>query len=247
MGKLTFKFAGQEKIVFATFYNNEFKKQLQSASESDFNQLDFMSEHETKSVWIGRGLGTEGRAHITSLTVDDNDEDVKSEHFEENRILLFDGDPSSTEDQQEFEEVEQVTFGKVLIGTYDESIDISKDNNFFGDADQYSFATIEIVETIKASGSVTIETEADWQTTDFRVIFADVDTGGGWGDSFTQEVYRITGLEKEPLGIQYKDKFYEIDVEYEGGSNEWYYFENKDGTWEESYEIEALFDEKMDD
>ena len=246
MKKLTFNFSGKDKIVFVNFYNEKFKSDLEAADADNFNQLDFMSEHEAKSVWIGRGLGTEGGVHITSLTIDNNEKDVFEQHFGEHRLFLFDGDPSIKEDQTEFEEVEGVAYDTVLIGTYDASIDISKDSKFFGDADKYKFATIEIVENYKASGSVTIEVEEDWKSTDFQVIFADVDTGGGWGDSFTQEVYRITGLEKEPLSIVYRGKFYEIDCEYEGGSNEWYYFENKDGAQEESYEIEALFDE-MDD
>ena len=245
MKKLKFNFQGKDKIVFVTFYNEKFKKDLESADTVDFDQLDFMSEHETKSVWIGRGLGIEGSPHITSLTIDNDDEDVLQEYFGENALFLFDGDPNNEDDQKQFKEVEGCSYHSCLIGTYNDSIDISKDNRFFGDADHHKFATIEIVENYNASGTVTVEVEDDWKTTEFQIIFADVDTGGGWGDSFTQEVYRITGLEKEPLCIQYKDKLYEIDCEYEGGSNEWYYFENKDGSWEESYEIKAKFDEKM--
>lgn len=245
MKKITFNFKGDDKIVFVNLYGKNFLDDLRISEIDNFDQRDFLAKHEEKSFWVGRGLGTEGNLQISSVEIDGNDKNMLWDNFESDHVYVFDGDPSKREDQDAFEKIYGVRNEKVLIGVSGTNIDISEDADWFSDADKYMFATIEIVSNLDARGSVTIEVEANWKPADFNIIFISVDTGGLWGESFTQEVFRITGLEDEPIGIEYKGKVHFIENEYMGGNNEWYYLENLDGKWVESLEIEGLFNVRM--
>ena len=57
-------------------------------------------------------------------------------------------------------------------------------------------------------------------------------------NGFAGEVYSYTGLEKEIVGIKYKDKIYDLEPgEHKGPGSEYIYFEKFDDTFEQSYDI----------
>jgi len=246
MKKLEFKFKGGETpVVFVSFYNKDFKEKLEAEDPDYFDQLDFLEANEAKSVWLGRGMCNEGDPEF-SLLEDGNPVELP-DHAE--YVFLYEGkNPPEEGDEEFFYEMNEQKYGTVLTGTYEAMLDVHKDERYFGDIDKYHYASLEKVETYNASATVTIEVEDDWKWTDFNVIYANVDSGGVWGQSFTQEIYAETGLEEELFSIEYKGKIYEVASEYEGGSNEWIYYEkDEDGNWTSSDDITKLMEEKGDE
>ena len=61
MKKLEFKFTGGDTpVVFVSFYNEDFKDKLDAEDADFFEQMDFLSKHQAKSIWLGRGMCREG-------------------------------------------------------------------------------------------------------------------------------------------------------------------------------------------
>lgn len=243
MKKLEFKFTGGETpVVFVSFYNKDFKDKLEAEDADSFDQLDFLNANEAKSVWLGRGMCREGDPTF-EVFQDGERLDVSDQ------VYLYEGEiPPTDEDKEFFRDMNEEEYGTVLTGTYDGMIDSHRDDRIFGDIDKYYYASVEKVETYSASASVTIEVEDDWKWTDLNVVYVDMDSGGAWGESFTQEIYASTNLEQELFGITYKGKLYEVESEYEGGTNEWSYYEkDEDGNWGISDDITELMEEKGDD
>ena len=244
MKKLEFQFTGGETpVVFVSFYKEDFKINLLKVDPDSFDQLDFLSESEAKSIWLGRGMCQEGGPKVKVF-----EDGVEVDTLEDDELYQFEDDPNNEEFKKMFREhFADFDPAKLLGGHYESSVDIHNDQRFFGDINRYKFATIETVETYSATASVIIEVEDDYKWTDFEVIFADIDTGGAWGDSFTQEVYRETNLENELLGLKYKGAFYPVDSDYEGGSSEWLYYECTNGNWAISTEVTEKMEELLYD
>ena len=76
----------------------------------------------------------------------------------------------------------------------------------------------------------------DWG---LQVIYADIDTDAS--DIFTDKFYRKTGLDYEPLSVQYKSEIFNIASK----SKEWFCLETLDGERETLIKIKLLFDEKI--
>ena len=242
MKKLEFKFTGGDTpVVLVSFYNKYFKEKLEATDADNFDQLDFLTENEAKSVWLGRGMCNEGNPTVAIF------EDGNPVKLPENadEVFIYDGEiPPEEGEEEDFFEMSDQKYGTVLTGTANAMVNPHKDDRYFGDIDKYHFASVEKVETHNASGTVTIEVEDDWKWTDFNVIYVDVDSGEG----FTQEIYALTDLEQELFGIDYKGKIYEVDSDYEGGFNEWTYYEkDKDGDWSVSFKVTDLMEEKGGD
>lgn len=135
-----------------------------------------------------------------------------------------------------------------MTGSYASMIDSHTDERIFDDIHKYFYASVEQVETYSASASVIIEVDDDWTWADFDVVYVDMDSGGGWGESFTQEIYASTNLEHELFGIKYKGTLYKVESEYEGGTSEWTYYEkDPNGDWNLSDDVTELMEEKGDD
>lgn len=231
MKKLTFKFSGgNTPIVFVYFYKDDLKEKLSMATADDFDVTDFLSTNELRSIWLGRGLCREGEPTVEILQ-----DGTPVSTLEDDELYLFDGDILDDEET-----------GNILGGNYESMIDVHADPRFFGEIGEYKFAAIEKVVTSMAVATVTIDVDDAYKWSDFDLIFLDVDTGGSWGESFTQIVYSETGLENELFGIKYKGQFYPLDCEYEGGVSEWTYYECTDGAWESSFEITNIIEELVD-
>lgn len=246
MKTLEFQFTGGgTPVVFVCFYNEDFKDKLNAEDANFFDQLDFLSANEAKSIWLGRGMCRESDPTL-QIFQDGNPVELPEDA---NEVFLYEGaNPPTSEDKEYFMNMNDQEYGTVLIGSYDSMIDSHRDNRVFGDIDKYFYASVEKVETYSASASVTIEVEDDWKWTDFDVVYVDMDSGGSWGESFTQEMYAYTNLEQELFGIKYKGKLYEVQSEYEGGTSEWTYYEkDKDGNWNISDDVTELMEEKGDD
>lgn len=243
MKTLEFQFTGGgTPVVFVCFYNEDFKDKLKAEDANFFDQLDFLSANEAKSIWLGRGMCREGW-HTVEISQDGERVDVND------HVYIYEGaNPPTDDDKETFRDDNDVEYGTVLTASYSAMIDSHRDNRIFGDIDKYFYASVEKVETYSASASVTIEVEDDWKWTDFDVVYVDMDSGGSWGESFTQEMYADTNLEQELFGINYKGKLYEVQSEYEGGTSEWTYYEkDQDGNWNISDDVTELMEEKEDD
>jgi len=243
MKSLEFKFVGgKTPVVFVSFYSKDFKEKLEAEDSDNFDQLAFLSSNEVKSVWLGRGMCREG---WPTVQVFENGSRLEIDDI----VYLYDGaSPPTDEDKEEFKDLEGAEYGTVLIGSYSAMLDSHLDERIFGDIDKYFYISVEKVETYSASASVTIEVEDNWKLSDFDVVYVDMDSGGSWGESFTQEIYADTGLEQELFGIKYKGTIYEVNSEYEGGSSEWVYYEkDEDGEWNVSDEVTELMADKIGD
>lgn len=91
-------------------------------------------------------------------------------------------------------------------GSYASILDLGYDENYLANTSDYKFAAIEKFQPDEAKASIVIDADDDYSIKDFEIIWLDFDSNG-----FAGEVYSYTGLEKEIVGIKYKDKIYDLE------------------------------------
>ena len=227
--KITLNFKGYSTICFVSFYNEQFKEDLDTIEKDNFDHLDFLQEHELKSLWLGKGMNSESEPKPT-VEILENDIPIQ---LKSNGVFIYDGDYSDKDDQKNFEELNGYKYDEVLTGSYASMLDLGYDENYLANTSNYQFAAIEKFQPAEAKASIVIDVDDKYSINDFEIIWLDFDSSG-----FAEEVYSNTGLEKEIVGIKYKDKFYDLNPgEHNGPGSDYRYFEKFDETFEQSYDI----------
>jgi hypothetical protein len=206
-------------------------EKLNEIDENDYDFVDFSSQNQQYSVFLGRGFCMDQDPNIIVTH--------QGEEIYNGPIYLNDcdfGDPA--EMRVDFENEHDVKYDEVLSGTNDETYDA--DTHFFENATQYAYCSLETVVCYKSQSTVTIEVDDDFKLSDLKIKFMDVDTGDT--GSITQEIYQVTDLESQVYGIEYKGEFYEFEGgEDEGGTNAIYWFtKNADDQWESDVNSDDL-------
>ena len=195
--KITFNFKGYSTTCFVIFYNEHFKDDLDKIEKDNFDHLDFLQEHELKSLWLGKGMNSESEPK-PSVEIFENDIPIQLK----SNSVIYDGDYSDEDDQKNFEELQGHKHSEVLTGSYDSMLDLGYDENYLANTSDYLFAAIEKFQPEEAKASIVINVDDEYSINDFEVIWLDFDSSG-----FAEEVYSNTGLEKEILASSIKIKF----------------------------------------
>ena len=229
--KLRFEVQGKSPLVYLTFYNDDFEKNLAkiNSEELSYNYNDFLQENEVESLNPGQGL----EIGPDSVKVYKNNE------------LIY-------EDFEYVEDVEEEnTHPPIILGSefdaevtnvlsHKQNIEVSSFWTEFSDFTQkYNYCSIEKVECYKATGTVTIDIEEDIvpHYKDFEWVTMRYDSGG-----LAAELVSY-GIDTSLIGVKYKNTFYKFDCTNEGGSNEIDFYKKVDGQWEWSEEINEKINE----
>ena len=79
--KLRFEVQGKSPLVYLTFYNDDFEKNLAKVNPDDFDRIDFQLANEVKSFIPGEGLEV---GEINDVKVFKNDELI----YEDSRTYI---------------------------------------------------------------------------------------------------------------------------------------------------------------
>ena len=109
--KLRFEVQGKSPLVYLTFYNDDFEKNLAEVNADDFDHIEFQLANEVKSFIPGQGLEA---GEISDVKVFKNEE------------LIYDGGIVDLDDLVADEEYknEMLNMGMMIVNTYQSGADI---------------------------------------------------------------------------------------------------------------------------
>ena len=254
--KLRFEVQGESPLVYLTFYNDDFEKNLAKENADDFDRIDFHLANEVMSFIPGEGLEV---GEINDVKVFKNDELIYEDHW---TYIKWDIEningviaEYTTGDRQE-----SITANELL----ESGMMIVRNENFYAQIDnilsdkqnievsnlwttlndftqKYNYCSIETVECHKAKGTVTIDIEEDivphYKDFEWVTMGYDTDTKGLAAGLVS------CGIDTSLIGVKYKNTFYKFDCTNEGGSNEFEYYKKVDGQWESAEDIQSKIEE----
>lgn len=223
---------GDSLLAYVSFYDKSILKKLQKIDEGDFDFVDFCSQNQKESKFIGRGFDVDSAEF--SLKIDgieiysgkalcnecyDDDHSVIGEEFEKQHGRQFDS---------------SLSFSDKKI--------IESDLYFFNNVNKFSYCSIETVECYNSRDLLTIHVDDSFKMSDIEVVVVSIDSGDD--GSIAQHVYSQTDLENQIVGVNYKNKFFEFKGgNDEGGANELHWFENDgEGNWDESEDLSEIIE-----
>jgi hypothetical protein len=215
---------GNSVLAYVKFYNEDILNKLNIMDIGDFDFIDFSSNNEKKSIFLGRGFCESGDIKIIAS--------INGERLFEGEATSFDcgGDVKDEEIRSLFIEEfgNDLNYDECLISKASDVLDADK--HFFFDAHNYTYCSLETVECYSSSDRLEIEVDDDFKLSDLSLVQLDIDTGP-FG-SITQNLYSSTGLELQYFGVKYKGNFYEFNGgNDQGGSNNITWFECKKHDW----------------
>ena len=229
--KLRFEVQGKSPLVYLTFYNDDFEKNLAKENADDFDRINFQLANEVDGCIPGEGL---------ELVPD-------SVKVYKNNELIY-------EDFEYLEDVDEENAHAPIVVNYESGADIdnllsdmqnieasSFDTTLNDFTQKYNYCSIEKVECYKAAGTVTIDIEEDIvpHYKDFEWVTMGYDTEG-----LAKKLLSF-GIDTSLIGVKYKNTFYQFDCTDEGGSNEFTYYKKVDGQWEWAEDIEEKINEMV--
>ena len=241
--KLRFEVQGKSPLVFLTFYNDDFEKNLAKENPEEFSDIymDFLQENAVNSLIPGQGL----ELGYCSVKVFKNDELIYEdkgtvdkediEEDEERKNELLESGMMITTNHMSDAGIDNVLSDK-------QNIEVSNLWTTLNDFTQkYNYCSIEKVECYKAEGTVTIDIEEDIvpHYKDFEWVTMGYDTEG------LARMLLSYDIDTSLIGVKYKNTFYEFSWSYTGGSNAFTYYKKVDGKWEWAEEIEEKINEMV--
>ena len=240
--KLRFEVQGKSPLVYLTFYNDDFEKNLAKVNADDFDRIDFQLANEVKSFIPGEGLEV---GEINDVKVFKNDELI----YEDSRTYI----KEDIENDEEWKN-ELLESGMMIVKNEDSGADI---DNILSDkqnievsnlwttlndfTQKYNYCSIEKVECYKAKGTVTIDIEEDivphYEDFEWVTMGYDTDTKGLAAGLVS------CGIDTSLIGVKYKNTFYQFDCTNEGGFNEYTYYKKVDGQWDWAEDIQSKIEE----
>ena len=229
--KLRFEVQGKSPLVYLTFYNDDFEKNLAKENADDFDRINFQLANEVDGCIPGEGL----ELGPDSVKVYKNNE------------LIY-------EDFEYLEDVDEENAHSPIVVNYESGADIdnllsdmqnieasSFDTTLNDFTQKYNYCSIEKVECYKAAGTVTIDIEEDIvpHYKDFEWVTMCYDT-----ESLAKKLLSF-GIDTSLIGVKYKNTYYQFDCTNEGGFNEINYYKKVDGQWEWAEDIEEKINEMV--
>jgi len=231
--KLRFEVQGKSPLVYLTFYNDDFEKNLAKENADDFDRINFQLANEVDGCIPGEGL---------ELVPD-------SVKVYKNNELIY-------EDFEYLEDVDEENAHAPIVVNYESGADIdnllsdmqnieasSFDTTLNDFTQKYNYCSIEKVECYKAAGTVTIDIEEDivphYKDFEWVTMGYDTDTKGLAAGLVS------CGIDTSLIGVKYKNTFYQFDCTNEGGFNEINYYKKVDGQWEWAEDIEEKINEMV--
>ena len=229
--KLRFEVQGKSPLVYLTFYNDDFEKNLAKENADDFDRINFQLANEVDGCIPGEGL----ELGPDSVKVYKNNE------------LIY-------EDFEYLEDVDEENAHSPIVVNYESGADIdnllsdmqnieasSFDTTLNDFTQKYNYCSIEKVECYKAAGTVTIDIEEDIvpHYKDFEWVTMCYDT-----EDLAKKLLSF-GIDTSLIGVKYKNTFYQFDCTNEGGFNEINYYKKVDGKWEWAEDIEEKINEMV--
>lgn len=239
--KLRFEVQGKSPLVYLTFYNDDFEKNLAKENADDFDRINFQLANEVDGCIPGEGLEM---GEINNVKVFKNDEliyeddwiyekyDIENEKWgnellEKGMMIVRNNDSGADIDNllSDMQNIEASNFDTTL-------------NDF---TQKYNYCSIEKVECYKAAGTVNIDIEEDIvpHYKDFEWVTMGYDTEG-----LAKKLLSF-GIDMSLIGVKYKNTFYQFDCTNEGGFNEINYYKKVDGKWEWAEDIEEKINEMV--
>ena len=236
--KLTFKIKGKGKAgdsgwavgesIYVRYYSNDFKENFEKEKDKideDFDFETFLTNHEEKCIWLGRGIDL-GNFNY-SIEVFENDKPIK---IEGEGIYPID---DSYDDEDEFlkEECDLKNFdlNKVIRARYavgeENYAKIFDTDEFFKNTKNFKFADILFSYCKEVIAHTTIEVDDNYSLRDFNINIGYLDT---YPDQPTQFIYEKTKLELPVYSIDYKGKTHNLNFDVKtGGIGERTFYERK--------------------
>ncbi len=236
--KLTFKIKGIGKAgdsgwavgesIYVRYYSDDFKENFEKEKnkiDEDFDFETFLTNHEEKCIWLGRGIDLDNFDY--SIEVFENDKPIKIEG--EGIYPIND----SYDDEDEFlkEECDLKNFdlNKVIRARYavgeENYAKIFDTDEFFKNTKNFKFADILFSYCKEVIAHTTIEVDDNYSLRDFNINIGYLDT---YPDQPTQFIYEKTKLELPVYSIDYKGKTHNLNFDVKtGGTGERTFYERK--------------------
>ena len=224
---------GNSLLAYVTFYNEDILSKLHEMDEGEYDFIEFSSENEKKSVFLGRGFCEDGDVEV-SVKVD-------GEKVYDGDIFRFEyyGD-SEQQLKKQFKDDYDEEFDETLSANMKDVIFARE--HYFQNANQFDYCSLECVECYAASDKLKILVEDDFKLSDLNFILLSIPDFGQ--PNITHNLAKATRLEHQIFGVEYKGKCSEfLGENNEGGSNEIYWFERKGDEWSDAEAIHERIDD----
>ena len=244
--KLTFKIKGKGKAgdsgwavgesIYVRYYSDDFKENFEKEKDKideDFDFETFLTNHEKKLIWLGRGIDLDNFDY--SIEVFENDKPIKIEGEG-----IYPIDVYSYDDEDEFlkEECDLKNFdlNKVIRARYthreENYAKIFDTDEFFKNTKNFKFADILFSFCKEVIAHTTIEVDDNYSLRDFNINIGYLDTDP---EQPTQFIYEKTKLELPVYSIDYKGKTHNLNFDVKtGGTGERTFYERKKNKDKES-------------
>lgn len=235
--KLTFKIKGKGKAgdsgwavgesIYVRYYSDDFKENFEKEKDKideDFDFETFLTNHEEKCIWLGRGIDLDNFNH--SIEVFENDKPIK---IEGESIYPID---DSYDDEDEYLkkecDLENFDLNKVIRARYvvgeENYAKIFDTDEFFKNTNNFKFADILFSYCKEVIAHTTIEVDDNYSLRDFNINIGYLD----YPEQPTQFIYEKTKLELPIYSIDYKGKTHNLNFDVKtGGTGERTFYERK--------------------
>ena len=221
--KLTFKIKAKPnenhavgQSVYVRYYNDNFKANFEKQKDKineDFDFDTFLTNHEKKCIWVGRGLTIDEEPSIQVL------EDDKPIKLSSDKIYEISesniGSDSYDDALKEHHALENIDLNYIIRARWD----VEKHNNkildndkFFKNTNNYKFADILTMHCKEVTAHTTIEVDDNYSLRDFNIVAAQLDF-----DHHFLWIYEKTKLELPIYSIDYKGKRHDFDFDIKTG------------------------------
>ena len=236
--KLTFKIKGKGKAgdsgwavgesIYVRYYSDDFKENFEKEKNKineDFDFETFLTNHEEKCIWLGRGIDLDNFNY--SIEAFENDKPVKlsSDHIyriSESNI----GSDSYDDALKEYHALENIDLNYIIRARYGEESfakEIFNTDEFFKNTNNFKFADILFSYCKEVTAHTTIEVEDNYSFRDFNINIGEIDT-----KAVPFWIYEKTKLEFPVYSIDYKGERYNFNFDVKtGGAGDRTFYERK--------------------
>jgi len=236
--KLTFKIKGKGKpgdsgwavgeSIYLRYYSDDFKENFEKEKNKineDFDFETFLTNHEEKCIWLGRGIDLDNFNY--SIEVFENDKPVKLSSDEIYEIRESDiGSDSYDDALKEYHALENIDLNYIIRARFGEESftkEIFNTDEFFKNTNNFKFADILFSYCKEVTAHTTIEVEDNYSFRDFNINIGEIDT-----DAVPFWIYEKTKLELPVYSIDYKGERYNFNFDVKtGGAGDRTFYERK--------------------
>ena len=242
--KLTFKIRAKQnenhavgQSVYVRYYNDNFKANFEKEKDKineDFDFETFLTNHEKKCIWLGRGLTIDEEPSVQVL------EDDKPVKLSSDKIYEISeseiGSDSYDDALKEYHALENIDLNYIIRARYavgeENYAKIFDTDEFFKNTKNFKFADILFSYCKEVTAHTTIEVDDNYSLRDFNINIGYLDTSPRHSHYF---IYEKTKLELPVYSIDYKGKTHNLNFDVKtGGTGERTFYERKKNKDKES-------------